>query len=53
MPDFKKLCKLLADDLSLWVECDRPPSELPNEQAATFRLLKDAYKALSEEVKNG
>jgi len=48
MTDFRSLLKELADDLSLWVECETPPILLPNEQASTLRLLCRAYKYLSE-----
>ena len=46
--NFRSLCKQLADDLSLWVECQVPPTDLPHEQANSFRLLCQTYKALSE-----
>jgi hypothetical protein len=47
-PDFRALCKELADDLALWAESERAPSDLPVEQSNTFRLLTKAYKALME-----
>lgn len=53
MTDFKRLCKQLADDLSLWVECEVPPTTLQKEQLESYRLLRDAYKALVEEAKHG
>jgi hypothetical protein len=47
-PDFRVLCKELADDLALWAESERAPSDLPVEQSNTFKLLSKAYKALME-----
>ena len=47
-PDFRALCKELVDDLALWAESERAPSDLPVEQSNTFRLVAKAYKALSE-----
>jgi hypothetical protein len=50
--DFQFLCKQLADDLSIWVECQIPPTELPTEQLYSFRLLNRVYKALAEAKAN-
>lgn len=48
MTDFKKLCKDLVDDLSLWMEYGGSPCDVPFEEACTYRLIKRAYAALAE-----
>ena len=46
--DFRALCKQLADDLSIWIECQIPPTDLPREQMDSYRLITRTYKALAE-----
>ena len=49
MTDYKHLCKLLAEDLSFWIESDLSPSQLPYELNESYKLVQKAFKALREE----
>lgn len=50
MTDLKQLCKDLADDLSMWMEYEGSPQDLPFEQNCTHLLLKRAYAELAASV---